>query len=198
MKAVDHPAVNAGGNSTMKPETNSGANSAMGSVLDPDPSSIQLELEPSSQAPLQPVMECKGIRPTSDFPRDLHHLSAEQIEHHYQAMRNSHASLSRSRGQLLRRSRELSQAREHFLASLRSYEDRLLQIGEQKAEAMHLAQDLHRELQAFETRQQAMDQLLHEFDAAKQEAGFWAVFQINQLLERLRALLRGGGERSDG
>ena len=32
---------------------------------------------------------------------------------------------------------------------------------------------------------------------AKQETGFWAIFQINELLERMRALLRGGS-RSDG
>jgi chromosome segregation ATPase len=146
---------------------------------------------------IQPVVECKGIRSTSDFPRDLQGLSPEQIEHHYTAMRNSHASLTRSRGQLLRRSREFSEARERFLATLRSYEERLVLIGQEKAEAMRLAQDMHQELEAFEGKQQQLDLLLDELDEAKQEAGFWSIFQINQLIERMRALLRGG-EKSDG
>ena len=121
----------------------------------------------------------------------------QQIEPHYKAMRNSHASLSRSRGQLLRRSRELREARERFLTTLRSHEERLLLIGQEKAEAMGLAQEMHRELEAFEGRQQAPDRLLNDLETAKQEAGFWSVFQINQLIERMRALLRGGA-RSDG
>jgi hypothetical protein len=148
-------------------------------------------------AGIQPVVECKGIRSTSDFPRDLQGLSAEQIAHHYTAMRNSHASLTRSRGQLLRRSREFSEARERFLATLRSYEERLVLIGQEKAEAMRLAQDMHQELEAFEGKQQQLDRLLDVLDEAKQEAGFWSIFQINQLIERMRALLRGG-EKSDG
>lgn len=153
----------------------------------------------SAEAPagIQPVVECKGIRSTSDFPRDLQGLSAEQIAHHYTAMRNSHASLTRSRGQLLRRSREFSEARERFLATLRSYEERLVLIGQEKAEAMRLAQDMHQELEAFEGKQQQLDRLLDELDEAKQEAGFWSIFQINRLIERMRALLRGG-EKSDG
>jgi chromosome segregation ATPase len=146
---------------------------------------------------IQSVVECKGIRSTSDFPRDLKGLSAEQIEHHYAAMRNSHASLTRSRGQLLRRSREFSEARERFLATLRGYEERLVLIGQEKAEAMRLAQDMHQELEAFEGKQQQLDALLNELDDAKKEAGFWSVFQISQLLERMRELLRGG-VRSDG
>ncbi|WP_231596727.1 hypothetical protein [Synechococcus sp. CBW1004] len=146
-------------------------------------------------AGIQSVVACKGIRSTSDFPRDLKGLSAEQIEHHYTAMRNSHASLTRSRGQLLRRSREFSEARERFLATLRSYEERLVLIGQEKAEAMRLAKDMHQELEAFESKQQQLDRLLGELDEAKQEAGFWSVFQINQLIERMRALLRGGDKR---
>jgi hypothetical protein len=42
-------------------------------------------------------VECKGIRPIKDFPRELTGLSPEQIEHHYKALRNSHISLNRSR-----------------------------------------------------------------------------------------------------
>ena len=145
-----------------------------------------------ASAPLQPAETCKGIRSTSDFPQDLAGLSPEQIAHHYAAMRNSHASLSRSRGQLLRRSREFSAARERFLTTLRGYEERLLLIGQEKAEAMRLAQDMHRELEAFDSKQQALDRLLTELDEVKQEAGFWSIFHINQLLERMRALLPGG------
>jgi hypothetical protein len=146
---------------------------------------------------IQPLVECKGIRSTSDFPREITGLSPEQIEHHYKAMRNSHSSLTRSRGQLLRRSREFSEVRERFLTTLRGYEERLVLIGQEKAEAMRLAQDMHRELEAFESKQQALDKLLQDLDEAKQETGFWAIFQINALIERMRALLRGGN-RSDG
>jgi chromosome segregation ATPase len=140
---------------------------------------------------IQPVVECKGIRSTSDFPRELTGLSPEQIEHHYKAMRNSHASLTRSRGQLMRRSRELTEARERFLTTLRSYEERLVLIGQEKAEAMRLAQEMHHELEAFDSKQQALDKLLQELEEAKQESGFWSIFQINELIGRMRTLLRG-------
>ena len=160
-----------------------------------DPQETQPELVPSQTPSLEAVVECKGIRATADFPRELTGLSPEQIEHHYKAMRNSHASLSRSRGQLLRRSREFSEARERFLTTLRTYEERLVLIGQEKAEAMQLAQEMHRELEAFDSKQQALDRLLNDLEVAKQEAGFWSVFQINQLIERMRALLRGGARR---
>jgi hypothetical protein len=62
---------------------------------------------------------------------------------------------------------------------------------------MRLAQDMHQELEAFDSKQQALDKLLQELDEAKQETGFWAIFQINELIERMRALLRGG-HRSHG
>ena len=140
------------------------------------------------------VLECKGIRYTRDFPADLTALSREQIEHHYQAMRNSHASLTRSRGQLQRRSRELTVARERFLDTLRGYEGKLMALGQEKAEALRIAQDMHKELEAFEDKQQAIDGLLEELDAAKEEAGYWSIFSITRLIERMRRLLRGGEE----
>jgi chromosome segregation ATPase len=151
----------------------------------------------SEPVEIQPSVECRGIRSTGDFPRDLTGLSAEQIAHHYLAMRNSHASLSRSRGQLLRRSREFSEARDRFLTTLRRYEERLLLIGQEKAEAMQLAQEMHQELEEFESKQQQLNRILNDLDEAKQEAGFWAIFQISQLIERMRSLLRGG-DKSDG
>jgi prefoldin subunit 5 len=161
------------------------------SALSDQPTDTNTDLTTSESAAIQPVVECKGIRPIKDFPRDLTGLSPEQIEHHYKALRNSHISLNRSRGQLLRRSRELIEARERFLTTLRGYEERLVLIGQEKAEAMRLAQDMHQELEAFDSKQQALDKLLQDLDDAKQEAGFWSIFQISELIERMRAVLRG-------
>ncbi|MFN7900189.1 MAG: hypothetical protein ACK5N0_11105 [Synechococcaceae cyanobacterium] len=144
----------------------------------------------SPTAGLASELDCKGIRPTGDFPRDVSGLSPERVAHLYGAMRNSHAALSRSRGQLQRRSRDFRAAQTQFLATLASYEQRLLRIGSEKVEAMRLAEDMHRELEAFGAKQRALDGLLDDLEAAKQQAGFWSVFQINQLLERMRALLR--------
>jgi chromosome segregation ATPase len=157
------------------------------SLLVPGPATTPVGPEPGQAAP-----ECKGIRSTKDFPADPSALSREQIEHHYLAMRNSHASLTRSRAQLQRRSRELTVARERFLDTLRSYEGRLMALGQEKAEALRIAQDMHRELEAFEDKQQALDGLLQELDAAKEEAGYWSIFNITRLIERMRRLLRGG------
>lgn len=44
-------------------------------------------------------------------------------------MHNSHASLTRSRAQLQRRSRELTVARDRFLETLRGYEGRLMELA---------------------------------------------------------------------
>jgi hypothetical protein len=147
-----------------------------------------------SPAATQAPVECKGIRSTQDFPADPSNLSREQIEHHYLAMRNSHASLTRSRGQLQRRSRELTAAREQFLETLRRYEGRLMELGQERADALRIAQDMHRELEAFEDKQQALDGVLKELDAAKEEAGYWSIFNITRLIERMRSLLRGSSE----
>lgn len=124
------------------------------------------------------VIACKGIRSTSEFPRDLAGLSAEQIAHHYGAMRNSHASLVR--------------ARDSFLARLHGYEQRLAVIGQEKAEALAIAQELHRELEAFETRQAQLDRVLTDLEDAKEQAGFWSILRITELIDRMRTLLRGG------
>jgi prefoldin subunit 5 len=151
----------------------------------------------SGSALLSAAVECKGIRATSDFPRDLSGLSEEQIAHAYSAMRNSHASLSRARGQLQRRSRELREARDRFLATLHGYEERLVVIGKEKAEALSMAQELHRELELFEGKQQALDRLLTDLDEAKEQAGFWSILRITELIGKMRSLLRGGAA-SDG
>jgi len=167
------------------------ARSEQGELSLLSPGAESLPVAPgAAKAPL----ECKGIRSTTDFPADPSALSREQIEHHYQAMRNSHASLTRSRGQLQRRSRELTLARDQFLETLRGYEGRLMELGQERADALRIAQDMHRELEAFEDKQQALDGLLKELDAAKEEAGYWSIFNITRLIESMRRLLRGGGE----
>jgi len=51
---------------------------------------------------------------------------------------------------------------------------------------------MHRELEAFEDKQQALDGVLKELDAAKEEAGYWSSINITRLIERMRRLLRGG------
>ncbi|MFN5117782.1 MAG: hypothetical protein ACK5FE_13070 [Cyanobacteriota bacterium] len=101
----------------------------------------------------------------------------------------------------MRRSHDFSKAQERFLTTLRSYEERLLLIGQEKAEAMQLAQDMHKELEAFDSKQQALERLLGDLEEVKQDAGFWSIFHITQLIERMRALLRGGlsgGDRRHG
>jgi hypothetical protein len=71
---------------------------------------------------------------------------------------------------------------------------RLMALGQEKAEALRIAQEMHRELETFEDKQQALDALLEELDAAKAEAGYWSIFSITRLIERMRRLLRGGDE----
>ena len=156
-------------------------------TTNPDVTSIRV----SGTKSIQQAVECKGIRSTSDFPRDISGLSLEQVEHHYKAMRNSHASLTRSRGQLQRRSREFSEARLNFLNTLKTYEDRLVAIGEEKAEAMQMAEEMHQELEAFESKQKALDQLLNDLEEAKEGSGFWSILQITHLIDRMKMLLRG-------
>ena len=58
-------------------------------------------------------------------------------------------------------------------------------LGQEKAEALRIAQDMHRELEAFEDKQQALDGLLQELDAAKEETGYWSIFSITRLIERM-------------
>jgi hypothetical protein len=141
-----------------------------------------------------PVLEAKGMRSTTAFPADPSRLSREEIEHHYRAMRNSHDSLVRSRGQLIRRSKEFSLAREKYLKTLQDYENRLAVIGQEKVEAMQIAQEMHREMEAFDEKQRALDKLLTELDDAKEQTGFWGTRNIIQLVERMRRLLRGEGK----
>ena len=50
---------------------------------------------------------------------------------------------------------------------------------------------MHKELEAFENKQQALDNLLNDLEEAKQVTGFWSILQINKLIEQMKALLRG-------
>mgnify|MGYP006281739983 CR=1 FL=1 len=130
-------------------------------------------------------------RSSAEFPRDPSGLPRELLEQHYLAMRRSHVFLSRSRGQLQRRTQEGRASREHLLATLRNTEARLMALGQEKAEALAIAKDMHRELELFEEKQLALDKLLDDFDAAKDEAGFWSIIRLTELLQRMRQLLRG-------
>jgi hypothetical protein len=50
---------------------------------------------------------------------------------------------------------------------------------------------MHRELEAFEDKQQTLDGVLKELDAAKDEACFWSIVNITRLIERMRRLTVG-------
>ena len=65
-------------------------------------------------------------------------------------------------------------------------------IGKEKAEALSMAQELHRELELFEGKQEALDRLLSDLDEAKEQAGFWSILRITELIAKMRALVRGG------
>jgi hypothetical protein len=58
-----------------------------------------------------------------------------------------------------------------------------VQFRQEKAKKMWLAQGMHKELEAFDKKQQALDQLLKELEEAKQEGRFWSTFQINGLTD---------------
>ena len=55
-----------------------------------------------------------------------------------------------------------------------------------------MAQELHHELEIFEGKQEALDRLLSDLDEAKEQAGFWSILRITELIAKMRALLRGG------
>jgi hypothetical protein len=170
-------------------------------MSEPTPTESPDTKEPTALATIEAAVPegptSTAIRSSTEFPADPAPLSREHLEEHYRLMRRSHVSLSRSRGQLLRRSREFSLARQRFLDTLRTYEERLAAIGREKAEAMTLAQEMHRELEAFEGKERALDHLLIQLEEAKEEAGFWSIFNITRLIEKMRQLLRGSGQ-ADG
>ena len=165
-------------------------------MTEPDPLSVRTPEQGSlvPEKPLAPpVVEGKGMRSTTTFPADPSRLSRQEIEHHYRAMRNSHDSLVRSRGQLMRRSKELS----NVLQALQDTEYRLALIGQEKMEAMKMAQDLLKVLEALDDKKRALDKLLTELDDAKEQSGFWGVRNVNKLVDRMRLLIRGEGKADE-
>ncbi|MYJ59167.1 MAG: hypothetical protein F4094_01515 [Synechococcus sp. SB0672_bin_6] len=134
-------------------------------------------------------------RPTSDFPADPSDLSREMLETHYRAMRNSHIFLARSRGQRKRHSEQWNRQRSELFNILHSYQEKIALLGREKVEAMQLAKDFQRDLEAFERKDQALSQLLNEFEGSSEKTGFWDILKIAQLLQRMRQLLRGSEPR---
>ncbi len=98
----------------------------------------------------------------------------------------------RSRGQLSRRTRELKEAKNLFVLQIQEYERKLRILGKEKLEAMEMAKNMHAELAAFESKHEALDKLLEELDDAKEANGFWRALKITELLERIKALVKGG------
>ena len=149
---------------------------------------------PDRQMSLAPGddVDASDLCPTRIFPADPSALSREALEAHYRAMRRSHVFLARSRGQLRRRSRESNDKRQDLLDMIRYYQEQFSAIGKERVEEFQLARELQEKLKAFEKNQQALNQLLDELENAKEKTGFWSVFTITQLLERMRQLLRGG------
>ena len=133
------------------------------------------------------------LRPTSDFPADPSALSRETLEAHYRAMRHSHVFLARSRGQQKRYAKHFSRQRNQLFNTLHVYQERIAVLGREKVEVMQLAKSFQRDLEVFEQKDQALNQLLDELENAKEKTGFWSVFTITRLLEQMRKLLRSGG-----
>ncbi len=44
----------------------------------------------------------------------------------------------------------------------------------------------------FEEKQVALDLLLTDLEEAKEQAGFWSILRITELIAKMRSLLRGG------
>lgn len=135
----------------------------------------------------------RDLRPTSDFPADPSALSRETLEAHYRAMRHSHVFLARSRGQQKRYAKHFSRQRNQLFNTLHVYQEKIAVLGREKVEVMQLAKSFQRDLEVFEQKDQALNQLLDELENAKENTGFWSVFTITRLLEQMRKLLRGGG-----
>ena len=107
-------------------------------------------------------------------------------------MRHSHVFLARSRGQQKRHAKRFKQQRSELFNTLHHYEKQITILGREKVEVMQLAKSFQKDLEVFEQKDQALSQLLDELESAKEKTGFWSIFTITQLLERMRHLLRGG------
>ena len=134
-------------------------------------------------------------RSTSDFPQDPSALSRQMLETHYREMRASHIFLARSRGQQKRHSDQFNRQRKELFAILHGYQEKITLLGAEKLEALQIAKDFQRDLEAFERDQQTLDQLVNEFETSNETIGFWDTLKITQFLQRIRQLLRGRGAR---
>ena len=132
------------------------------------------------------------IRPTGDFTTNPATLQRKDLNDQFRLMRMSHESLQRSRGQLKRRTRELKEAQDVFLARMRDYEDKLRILGEEKVETMEMAKELHAEILSHERRQKALNELLQEMDdGIDGSVGFLSLYRLQNLFNKLRALMKG-------
>lgn len=133
-----------------------------------------------------------NFRPTRCFPADPSVLKRKELESYYREMRCSHSFLARSRGQQKRHAKRFKQQRNELFNTLHHYEKQITILGREKVEVMQLAKSFQKDLEVFEQKDQALSQLLDELESAKEKTGFWSIFTITQLLERMRQLLRGG------
>ena len=132
------------------------------------------------------------IRPTGDFPIDPIGLERKALNDQFRLMRISHESLQRSRGQLKRRTRELKEAQEMFLARMYDYKNKLRILAEEKVEAMEIAQGLHEEIVSYERRQKALNDLLQEMDDGSDgSVGFLSLYRLQSLFAKIKALIKG-------
>ena len=49
-----------------------------------------------------------------------------------------------------------------------------------------------RAVELFEEKQVALDLLPTDLEEAKEQAGFWSILRITELIAKMRSLLRGG------
>ena len=139
------------------------------------------------------IQGASRIRPTGDFSVDPVGLERKALNDQFRLMRMSHESLQRSRGQLKRRTRELKEAQDVFLSRMRDYEDKLRLLAEEKVEAMEMAKELHQEIVSHERRQKALNDLLQDMDdGADGSVGFLSLYRLQNLFEKLKALMKGG------
>ena len=132
------------------------------------------------------------IRPTGDFPIDPIGIERKALNDQFRLMRISHESLQRSRGQLKRRTRELKEAQEMFLARMYDYKNKLRILAEEKVEAMEIAQGLHEEIVSYERRQKALNDLLQEMDDGSDgSVGFLSLYRLQSLFAKIKALIKG-------
>ena len=139
------------------------------------------------------IQRADRIRPTADFPVNPVGLERIALNDQFRLMRISHESLQRSRGQLKRRTRELKEAQDIFLARMHDYKNKLRVLAEEKIEAMEMAKEMHEEIISYERRQKALNDLLQEMDdGADGSVGFLSLYRLQSLFAKLKALMKGG------